>query len=70
MASEGGSSSSRRRATSGGLRAFQAGDEIDSIAPRCFCGLHAMYMSKTKSNPSRLFLGCPNYKLKLGDHCK
>ncbi|MED6164608.1 hypothetical protein PIB30_091797 [Stylosanthes scabra] len=72
MASEGGTSSSRRRAISDGLRVVHAGDEIDSIAPRCFCGLHAiMYMSKTKSNPSRLFLGCPNYnKLKLGDHCK
>ncbi|MED6174202.1 hypothetical protein PIB30_066746 [Stylosanthes scabra] len=72
MASEGGSSSLRRRpATSCSLRAVQGGDETDGIALRCFCGVYAvMYMSKTESNPNRLFLGCPMYKLKMGGHCK
>ncbi|RYR01825.1 hypothetical protein Ahy_B06g080690 [Arachis hypogaea] len=46
------------------------GDLKDDVAPRCFCGVYAiMYMSKTISNPNRVFLCCPFYK---GNqlHCK
>ncbi|QHO20638.1 uncharacterized protein DS421_11g339720 [Arachis hypogaea] len=79
MATQGASSTSRRSVS--GFReeksgsnsvpyALQAGDGNVAVAPRCFCGVYAiMYMSKTVSNPNRIFLGCPFYKGKEG-HCK
>ncbi|XP_020975155.1 uncharacterized protein LOC110270352 [Arachis ipaensis] len=46
------------------------GDLKDDVAPRCFCGVYAiMYMSRTISNPNRVFLGCPFYK-ENQPHCK
>ncbi|RYR58719.1 hypothetical protein Ahy_A05g024606 [Arachis hypogaea] len=69
MASDGVSSWSRR---SGGVEReeqFAEGsgpkgkDGKDGVAPKCFCGEHAiLFMSKTSSNPNRLFFDCPFYK--------
>ncbi|QHO06512.1 uncharacterized protein LOC110270530 [Arachis ipaensis] len=40
------------------------------VAPKCNCGIHAiLFMSSTKSNPKRLFFGCPNFKIAQGG-CK
>ncbi|RYR46831.1 hypothetical protein Ahy_A07g032671 [Arachis hypogaea] len=73
MATKGASSTSRRSVS--GVRqkksgsssvpfALHAGDGNDAVVPRCFCGVYAiMYMSKTVSNPNRIFLGCPFYKV-------
>ncbi|RYR47617.1 hypothetical protein Ahy_A07g033560 [Arachis hypogaea] len=42
----------------------QAGDEKDGVAPKCFCGMYAIfYLSKTNTNPNRLFFGCPFFKI-------
>ncbi|XP_057745203.1 uncharacterized protein At4g04775-like [Arachis stenosperma] len=40
------------------------------VALKCNCGIHAiLFMSSTKSNPNRLFFGCPNFKIAQGG-CK
>ncbi|QHO50559.1 uncharacterized protein DS421_1g23480 [Arachis hypogaea] len=40
------------------------------VAPKCNCGIHAiLFISSTKSNPKRLFFGCPNFKIAQGG-CK
>ncbi|QHO09259.1 uncharacterized protein DS421_14g479740 [Arachis hypogaea] len=79
MAANGASAMSRRSrrgvreensASSSDPCVVHDGDLKDDVAPRCFCGVYAiMYMSKTISNPNRVFLGCPFYK---GNqlHCK
>ncbi|RYQ92045.1 hypothetical protein Ahy_B09g098148 [Arachis hypogaea] len=79
MASKRASSTSRRSVS--GVRqensasslvpcVVHAGDVNDAVAPRCFCGVYAiMYMSRTVSNPNRIFLGCPFYNGKE-PHCK
>ncbi|RYR52532.1 hypothetical protein Ahy_A06g027436 [Arachis hypogaea] len=57
MASEGVSSSSRRGPVPNG------NDGKEGVSPGCFCGENAiLFMSRTSSNPNRLFLGCPFYK--------
>ncbi|QHO34237.1 uncharacterized protein DS421_9g265220 [Arachis hypogaea] len=79
MATKGASSTSRRSVS--GVReeksvsssipcGVHADHPNDAVARRCFCGVYAiMYMSRTSSNPNRIFLGCPFYK---GNepHCK
>ncbi|RYR25474.1 hypothetical protein Ahy_B02g059260 [Arachis hypogaea] len=38
-------------------------DDKDGVSPKCFYGENAiLFMSKTRSNPNRLCLGCPFYK--------
>ncbi|RYQ93345.1 hypothetical protein Ahy_B09g099616 [Arachis hypogaea] len=38
-------------------------DSKHGVSPKCFCRENAvLFMSKTRSNPDRLFLGCPFYK--------
>ncbi|RYQ96376.1 hypothetical protein Ahy_B08g092114 [Arachis hypogaea] len=79
MVINGASSTSRRRlsrvreenSTSSSVPCVvYAGDLKDDVAPRCFCEVYAiMYMSRTISNPNRVFLGCPFYKGKQS-HCK
>ncbi|RYQ96377.1 hypothetical protein Ahy_B08g092115 [Arachis hypogaea] len=79
MATNGASSTSRRRlsrvreensASSSVPCVVHAGDLKNDIALRCFRGVYAiMYMSRTISNPNRVFLGCPFYKEKQL-HCK
>ncbi|RYR38023.1 hypothetical protein Ahy_A09g042966 [Arachis hypogaea] len=79
MAANGVSSTSRRSfsrvrqensASSSVSCVVHAGDLKDGVAPRCFCRVYAiMYMSRTISNPKRIFLGCPFYKGKQL-HCK
>ncbi|XP_020970027.1 uncharacterized protein LOC110268315 [Arachis ipaensis] len=79
MAANGGSSTSRRSrrgvrkensASSSDPCVMHDGDLKDDVAPRCFCGVYAiMYMSRTISNPNRVFLGCPFYK-ENQPHCK
>ncbi|RYR26064.1 hypothetical protein Ahy_B02g060215 [Arachis hypogaea] len=76
MASDGVSSCSRRCGGVGRKEQFaeasgpKGKDGKDGVSPKCFCGEHAiMFMSKTSSNPNRLFLGCPFYKVRQ-PHCK
>ncbi|RYR49616.1 hypothetical protein Ahy_A07g036138 [Arachis hypogaea] len=81
MAFDGVSSSSRRSGGVGREERFaedsapKGKDGKDGISPKCFCGEHAiLFMSKTSSNPNRLFLGCPFYKTDFVQvkqpHCK
>ncbi|RYQ92116.1 hypothetical protein Ahy_B09g098253 [Arachis hypogaea] len=59
MASEGVSSSSRRGSV------LTGNDGKEGVSPKCFCGENAiLFMSRTTSNPNRLFLGCPFYKVR------
>ncbi|RYQ85869.1 hypothetical protein Ahy_B10g105498 isoform A [Arachis hypogaea] len=45
--------------------AVAGGCDRDGVAPKCFCGLYAiLYKSRTTSNPNRMFLGCPFFKVK------
>ncbi|RYR49452.1 hypothetical protein Ahy_A07g035955 [Arachis hypogaea] len=71
MASEGVSSSWRRGG--GPVASSSRPKEKDSkhgVSPKCFCGENAvLFMSKTRSNPDRLFLGCPFYKARQ-PYCK
>ncbi|RYQ94476.1 hypothetical protein Ahy_B08g089393 [Arachis hypogaea] len=79
MVTKGASSTSRKSvsgvrqensASSSVSCVVHVGDVNDAVAPRCFCGVYAiMYMSRTVSNPNRIFLGCPFYKGKE-PHCK
>nr|AEL30348.1 unknown [Arachis hypogaea] len=71
MASDGVSSSSRR--SGGGRREDQFAassvpngkDGKDDVSPKCLCGENViMFMLKMRSNPNRLFLGCPFYKVR------
>ncbi|QHO15312.1 uncharacterized protein DS421_10g293820 [Arachis hypogaea] len=40
------------------------------IAPRCWCGAHAiLFLSSTELNPNRLFFGCPHFQ-STKSHCK
>ncbi|RYR09435.1 hypothetical protein Ahy_B05g077754 [Arachis hypogaea] len=80
MASDGVSSCSRRSGGVGREEQSAEGsgpkgkDGKDGVSPKCFCGEHAiMFMLKTSSNPNRLFLRCPFYKICITVrqlHCK
>ncbi|XLS50298.1 hypothetical protein HN51_010975 [Arachis hypogaea] len=49
---------------------FNLGNVKDGMAPKYFCGKYAIcYMSKTDTNPNRLFFGCPLLKVTEA-HCK
>ncbi|QHO34830.1 uncharacterized protein DS421_9g270380 [Arachis hypogaea] len=49
---------------------LQPGNVKDGMAPKCFCGKYAIcYMSKTDTNPNRLFFRCPLLKVTEA-HCK
>ncbi|RYR06814.1 hypothetical protein Ahy_B05g074135 [Arachis hypogaea] len=49
---------------------LQLGDVKDGMAPKCFCKKYTIcYMSKTSTNPDRLFFGCPLLKV-TQPHCK
>ncbi|RYR04828.1 hypothetical protein Ahy_B06g084606 [Arachis hypogaea] len=75
MASDGVSSCSRRSGGVGREEKFAEGsgpmgkDGKDGVSPKCFCGEHAiLFMSKTSSNPNRLFFNCPFFiSLELSD---
>ncbi|RYR53034.1 hypothetical protein Ahy_A06g027889 [Arachis hypogaea] len=81
MASDACSSNTRRGiGGAGGQRELRSGnatssllqpqDVIDGVAPKCFCEKYATsYMSKTDTNPNRLFFGCPLLKVTEA-HCK
>ncbi|RYR46179.1 hypothetical protein Ahy_A07g031936 [Arachis hypogaea] len=63
MMSEGGSSCTRPGR--GSSCAVAEGCDKDGVAPKCFCGVYAiLYKSRTASNPNRMFLGCPFFKVK------
>ncbi|MED6170665.1 hypothetical protein PIB30_033232 [Stylosanthes scabra] len=66
MESDGAATSSRRSERSSstqGVYMPSVGEEMDEVAPKCRCGVYViLYLSKTSSNPNRLFLGCPFYK--------
>ncbi|MED6126509.1 hypothetical protein PIB30_079246 [Stylosanthes scabra] len=74
MDSHGKSATSRRSAGDGiGERSSssthcfspaKAKDEMNGAAPKCHCGFHAvLYLSKTTSNPNRLFFGCRSLRV-------
>ncbi|MED6153591.1 hypothetical protein PIB30_103585 [Stylosanthes scabra] len=82
MESQGVSSGSRRTAGGGdgrsdrsssstqGVFIAKVGDDKDGVVLKCHCGVFAiLYLSKTASNPNRLFFGCPFFKARLA-HCK
>ncbi|MED6173002.1 hypothetical protein PIB30_055287 [Stylosanthes scabra] len=80
MEIDGGVSSNSRRSdgagrsehSSGTQRVFvgKVGEDWDGVAPKCRCGVYAiLYRSKTRSNPNRLFFGCPFFKTST-PHCK
>ncbi|RYR43010.1 hypothetical protein Ahy_A08g039438 [Arachis hypogaea] len=63
MMSEGGSSCTRAGWGSSGT--VVGGCDRDGVALKCFCGVYAiLYKSRTASNPNRMFLGCPFFKVK------
>ncbi|RYR65784.1 hypothetical protein Ahy_A03g011705 [Arachis hypogaea] len=64
MASEGVSSSWRRSGGQVGSSSHpKEKDGKHGVSPKCFCGENAiLFMSKTRSNLDRLFLGYPFYK--------
>ncbi|MED6167949.1 hypothetical protein PIB30_007621 [Stylosanthes scabra] len=73
MAMENDRVSSESRRSSSAMRGFFAakvGNERDGVAPKCNCGVYAVwYLSNTSKNPNRLFFGCPFFK--IGDrYCK
>ncbi|MED6134817.1 hypothetical protein PIB30_040525 [Stylosanthes scabra] len=67
MESDGAATSSRRSERSSstqGVYMPSPGEEMDGVAPKCLCGVYAiLYLSKTSSNPNRLFFGCPFFKV-------
>ncbi|RYR01998.1 hypothetical protein Ahy_B06g080855 [Arachis hypogaea] len=81
MASDACSSNTRRGRVGAGRQqelivgyatssSLQPGDVKDGVVPKCFCGKYAIcYMSKTDTNPNRLFFGCPLLKV-TETHCK
>ncbi|MED6205304.1 hypothetical protein PIB30_016489 [Stylosanthes scabra] len=45
--------------------------DSDGVAPKCHCGVYVvLYMSRTSSNPNRLFFGCPFFKKAEFPHCR
>ncbi|KAL4395632.1 hypothetical protein AHAS_Ahas01G0011300 [Arachis hypogaea] len=47
------------------IHCVQNGDEKNSIAPICKCGVYIiLYKSTTSINPNRLFFGCPFFKVR------
>ncbi|MED6139526.1 hypothetical protein PIB30_084634 [Stylosanthes scabra] len=73
MASDGAATSSRRSerfSSTQGIYFLRLREEMDGVAPKCRCGVYAILsLSKTSSNPNRLFFGCPFFKGRL-PHCK
>ncbi|RYR47719.1 hypothetical protein Ahy_A07g033674 [Arachis hypogaea] len=71
MASEGVSSSWRRSGGQFGSSSHpNKKDGKHGVSPKCFCGENAvLFMSKTRSNPDRLFMGCRFYKARQ-PNCK
>ena len=70
MASNGVSCSSRRSGGGGREEKFAEGwvpngkDDKDSVSPKCLSGENTiLFMLMTSSNPNKLFLGCPFYKV-------
>ena len=75
MASDACSSNTRRSRGGDGERhertvgnatpySVQVGDEKDGVALKYFCGVYVIfYMSKTNTNPNRLFFGCPFFEV-------
>ncbi|MED6130102.1 hypothetical protein PIB30_114705, partial [Stylosanthes scabra] len=66
MSSKQGGGGWREDRSSGSTQGFFAtrvtGDR-EGAAPKCFCDVYAiLYLSKTQSNPNRLFFGCPFFK--------
>ncbi|MED6112871.1 hypothetical protein PIB30_065681 [Stylosanthes scabra] len=56
---------SERSSSTQGVYMPSLGEEMDGVAPKCRCGVYAiLYLSKTSSNPNRLFFGCPFFKEK------
>ncbi|MED6219178.1 hypothetical protein PIB30_033386 [Stylosanthes scabra] len=81
MESDGAASSSRRSGRSGGGGKSErssstqgvyvpiVGEEREGVALKCHCGVYAIpYLSRTESNPNRLFFGCLFFKGRL-PHC-
>ncbi|MED6223845.1 hypothetical protein PIB30_078056, partial [Stylosanthes scabra] len=76
-----GAASSRRQSGGGGVRSEHSsstqgvyvprvGEDREGVAPKCHCGVYAIpYLSRTESNPNRMFFGCPFFKGRL-PHCK
>ncbi|MED6189109.1 hypothetical protein PIB30_092531 [Stylosanthes scabra] len=63
MRSAGGGRGDRSSAETQGFFAAKVGHERDRAAPKCHCGVYAvLYLSKTSTNPNRLFFGCPFFK--------
>ncbi|XP_015962338.1 uncharacterized protein At4g04775-like [Arachis duranensis] len=57
--------SSCTRPGRGSSCAVAGGCDRDGVAPKCFCGVYAiLYKSRIASNPNRMFLGCPFFKVK------
>ncbi|RYR77551.1 hypothetical protein Ahy_A01g002057 [Arachis hypogaea] len=57
--------SSYTRLGGGSSCAVSGGCDRDGIAPKCFCGVcDILYKSRTTTNPNRMFLGCPFFKVK------
>ncbi|MED6170795.1 hypothetical protein PIB30_034596 [Stylosanthes scabra] len=65
-----GAASSRRRSGGGvrsehssstqGVYVPRVGEDREGVAPKCHCGVYAIpYLSRTESNPNRMFFGCP-----------
>ncbi|MED6118638.1 hypothetical protein PIB30_004688 [Stylosanthes scabra] len=55
---------SQRFSSTHGVYLPTPGEESDGIAPKCRCGVYAiLYLSKTPTNPNRLFLGCPFFRV-------
>ncbi|MED6106934.1 hypothetical protein PIB30_009234 [Stylosanthes scabra] len=73
MENEGAATSSRRSERSSstqGVYVPTVGEDMDGVAPKCRCGVYAiLYLSKTASNPNRLFFGCPLFNGRM-PHCK
>ncbi|MED6194982.1 hypothetical protein PIB30_033706 [Stylosanthes scabra] len=61
---------SQRSSSTQGMYLPTPGEESDGIAPKCRCGVYAiLYLSKTPTNPNRLFFGCPFFRGGL-PHCR
>ncbi|MED6159892.1 hypothetical protein PIB30_046482 [Stylosanthes scabra] len=62
-----GAGRSDRSSSTQGVHVPTPGDERPGeVAPKCHCGVYAIpYLSRTKSNPNRLFFGCPFFKARL-----
>ncbi|MED6143424.1 hypothetical protein PIB30_005998 [Stylosanthes scabra] len=59
----GGGGRSERSSSTQGVYVPTVGEERHGVAPKCCCGVYAIpYLSRTESNPNRLFFGCPFFK--------